>query len=225
VLLRQAKDGAVEGAWALARRQTGGKGRQGRAWTSIAGNLHASTMVRLRDGDPAPATLSLVCAVALHRAFVEITDIPSHALRIKWPNDLIACRGDAWGKVAGILLEREGEVIVAGFGANLAEAPRLPDRAVYSVADFGSAPDPRSFCFALGASFAEELERWRSRGPADTRRRWLDRATPVGTPLTVHVAANESKTGTFAGLEPDGALRLQTPPGIEIVRAGDVSLF
>ena len=93
-----------------------------------------------------------------------------------------------------------------------------------AAADFGNAPDPVTFCFVLGARFAEELERWRNRGAADTRRRWLDRATPVGTPVTVHVSADESKTVTFTGLEPDGALRLQTASGIQIIRAGDVEL-
>ena len=180
--------------------------------------------MRLKDGDPPPATLSLVAAVALHRAFIEATDIPSACLRIKWPNDLVVRRGDVWGKIAGILLERETNVIVAGFGANLAHAPTLPDRAIFSAADFGKAPEPVAFCFILGARFAEELARWRQRGPVDTRRRWLDRAMPTGTPLTVHVSAEESKSGTFAGIESDGALRLQTPDGIDSVRAGDVDL-
>ena len=35
----------------MARRQTGGRGRQGRSWESVEGNLHASTLVRLRGGD------------------------------------------------------------------------------------------------------------------------------------------------------------------------------
>ena len=42
-----ASAGAPEGAWLRAERQTGGKGRQGRAWQSPPGNLHASTLVRV----------------------------------------------------------------------------------------------------------------------------------------------------------------------------------
>ena len=222
-LLRQAAD-TGEGVWAMARRQTGGRGRQGRSWESVEGNLHASTLVRLRGGDPPAATLSLVAAVALHRTFLDATDIAPPRLRVKWPNDLIAHRGEEWGKIAGILLEREADVVVIGFGANLAFAPDLPGRAVANAADFGSAPTPLDFCFALELRFAEELERWRARGAADARRRWLDRAHPVGTPLTVHVSANEIATGTFDGIEPDGALRLRTAEGILVIRAGDVEL-
>jgi BirA family transcriptional regulator, biotin operon repressor / biotin---[acetyl-CoA-carboxylase] ligase len=50
------------------------------------------------------------------------------------------------------------------------------------------------------------------------------RAHPVGTELTVHIGADEKVTGRFDGLEPDGALRVATEHGVEIVRAGDVSL-
>jgi len=46
----------------------------------------------------------------------------------------------------------------------------------------------------------------------------------VGTPLTVHSAPGETAAGTFDGIEPDGALRLRTGRGVELVRAGDVEL-
>jgi BirA family biotin operon repressor/biotin-[acetyl-CoA-carboxylase] ligase len=42
--------------------------------------------------------------------------------------------------------------------------------------------------------------------------------------MTVHTSADTRVSGHFAGIEPDGALRLRTDQGIEIVRAGDVSL-
>src|SRR3954453_13260164 len=95
-----AREGAVEGTWLRAERQSGGKGRQGRAWLSPAGNLHASTLVRIQPKDPPAPTLALVAAVALHET------LRSHApdVRIKWPNDLLV--GGA--KLAGILLERQG---------------------------------------------------------------------------------------------------------------------
>jgi len=51
-MLAMACAGAEEGLWLRAERQTGGKGRQGRAWVSPSGNIYASTLVRLRPGDP-----------------------------------------------------------------------------------------------------------------------------------------------------------------------------
>ncbi|RZL52832.1 MAG: biotin--[acetyl-CoA-carboxylase] ligase, partial [Sphingomonas sp.] len=122
-----ARQGAEEGLWLRAERQTAGKGRLGRQWVSEPGNLYASTLVRLRPADPAPATLALVAAVALHRAVgVFLPD----AARLKWPNDLLL--GDA--KLSGILLERSEDAVVVGIGVNLAHHPDLPDRATTSLA-------------------------------------------------------------------------------------------
>ena len=59
-----ARAGAEEGLWLRADRQQGGRGRQGRVWHSPAGNLYASTIVRLRAGDPPAPTLALVAAFA-----------------------------------------------------------------------------------------------------------------------------------------------------------------
>jgi BirA family biotin operon repressor/biotin-[acetyl-CoA-carboxylase] ligase len=65
-MLVLAREGAPEGQWLRAIRQTGGRGRMARAWESPEGNLHCSTLVRLRAGDPPAHTLALVAAVAVH---------------------------------------------------------------------------------------------------------------------------------------------------------------
>ena len=209
-----ARDGAAEGLWLRAERQTGGKGRQGRHWLSPAGNLYASTLVRLRPHDPAAPTLALVSAVALHEA----ASLYAPAVRIKWPNDLVA--GGA--KLAGILLEREGEAVVVGFGVNLAAHPDLPDRPATSLAALaGSAPDAPAFLEILAESFARWLDRWRSKGLAPVRRSWLEAAHPVGTPLST-----EAGRGLFDGLDEDGALRLRLADGsVRVIHAGDIFLI
>jgi BirA family biotin operon repressor/biotin-[acetyl-CoA-carboxylase] ligase len=69
------------------------------------------------------------------------------------------------------------------------------------------------------------LDLWRESPPAMLAQAWLARAHPMGTRLTVHSSADETASGTFDGIEPDGALRLRRDDGIiEIVRAGDVEL-
>jgi BirA family biotin operon repressor/biotin-[acetyl-CoA-carboxylase] ligase len=136
---------------------------------------------------------------------------------VKWPNDLLL-RGD---KLAGILLERSGDRIVVGFGVNLAAAPQLEDR---KAASLEGATTPTAFAPLLAASFVRLLALWRSSEPGGIARAWQMRAHPVGTELTVHTGADAKVTGRFDGIEPDGALRLRTDAGVEIVRAGDVSL-
>lgn len=215
-----ARDGAPEGLWLRAERQSGGKGRQGRAWHSPPGNLHASTLVRLGRGDPPAPTLALVAAVALHEAAHAYA--PAADIRIKWPNDLLA--GGA--KLAGVLLEREGEAVVAGFGANLAHRPDGLDRPATSLATLtGSAPDPAAFLDTLAEAFARWLRRWRGEGIAPVVAAWLAAAHPRGTPLAVDDAGGSRVEGLFDGLDESGALRLRLADGsVQTIHAGDVFL-
>lgn len=209
-----ARDGAAEGFWLRAGRQTGGRGRQGRAWSSPPGNLYASTLVRIRPGDPPAPTLALVAAVALHEA----ASLYAPGIRIKWPNDLLA--GGA--KLSGILLERADDAVVIGFGVNLAHHPTDIERPATSVAALaGAAPEPGTFLEALADIFARRLDRWRGGGVAPVRQAWLAAAHPIGTALT---AAGED--GLFDGLDESGALRLRLADGtLRIVHAGDVFLI
>lgn len=218
--LLSAGDTAHEGEWLVADRQVAGRGRQGRDWFDGKGNFMGSTVVRLSPAGPAASTLSFVAALALYEAVLPHMASPS-ALTLKWPNDLLL----DGGKLAGILLERAGNAIVAGFGVNLAAAPSLPDRPTRALSDIGPAPDRELFADSLARSFATELERWRSFGPDPILRRWQAAAHPVGTPLSVSPPGEGGISGHYAGLEPDGALRLRLADGtIRAIHAGDVML-
>jgi BirA family biotin operon repressor/biotin-[acetyl-CoA-carboxylase] ligase len=183
---------------------------------SAAGNFFGSTVVELAPGDPPAQSLSLAAGLAL----IEAVDIaaPGKPLMLKWPNDLLL----GGVKLAGILLERSDQRVVIGIGVNLATAPMVEGR---RVADLGGALSPKPFAPLIAASMARMLALWRST-PADAfARAWLARAHPLGTELVVHASAEETVRGSFAGIEPDGALRLRLTDGGEtVVRAGDVAL-
>ncbi len=215
-----AREGAPEGLWLRAERQSGGRGRQGRGWHSPPGNLYASTLVRVRPSDPPAPSLALAAAVALHE--VVLAFAPDARPQIKWPNDILA--GGA--KLVGILLERSQDAVVIGVGVNLAHHPEGLDRPVTSLAALsGAAPDPGLFAEALADSFARWLARWRSEGVAAVRRAWLLAAHPVGTALTAQAGA-ERIDGLFDGLDETGALRLRLADGaVHVIHAGDVFLI
>lgn len=214
-MLSAARSGAPEGLWLRAERQTRGRGRVGRDWASPAGNLYASTIVRLNPGEPDAPTLALVAAVALEE--VASAYAPGR-LQLKWPNDLMA--GPA--KLAGILLERADDAVVIGFGVNLAHYPADLARPTTCIAALtGAAPDPATFVSDLAEAFARWLARWRGEGLAPVRARWLQQAHPIGSALK----SNEAE-GLFEGLDRDGALLLRQADGrILSVRAGDVFLL
>lgn len=244
-LLDLARTGAEEGLWLRAERQTAGRGRQGRAWDSPSGNVYASTLVRLRAGDPPAATLALVAAVALEEVVsnflrhsresgnpypVSASSGPGvmgprfrvdDGLRIKWPNDLLI----EGAKVSGILLERAGDAVVIGIGVNLAYHPDLPDRLTTSLAAYCITVTPAEFVEGLAEMLAAWLHIWRTDGLAPVITRWTVRAHPRSTQLIARLSDGEAIEGAFDGLSPDGALVLRLADGAcRVIHAADVFL-
>jgi len=81
--------GAPHGTVVTAGRQTAGRGRQGRAWSSPPGSLSLSLVLRGHD-----ALLPL-------RTGLAVADVAGPEARVKWPNDVLV----EGGKVAGVLAE------------------------------------------------------------------------------------------------------------------------
>src|SRR5205085_10360435 len=102
---RLARDGAAEGTIVWAREQSAGRGRRGRQWIGIPGNLFVSFILRPACPPAAASQLGFVAALALGDA-IGTSAPPSAALRCKWPNDVLI----NGRKFAGILLESEARV-------------------------------------------------------------------------------------------------------------------
>lgn len=209
-----------EDSWLVADRQTGGRGRQGRAWCDGLGNFMGSTVVHSRPGDPPLPSLALVTGLAVWEAVSTRLPAPHRAM-LKWPNDLMI--GHA--KLAGILLERVGDAVVIGVGVNLAIAPDLPDRETIALSAFTPAPDRDGFAADLAAAFAVDLDRWRRYGLGPVLARWQAAAHPPGTLLHVGEPGEPPLAGAFAGLDADGALLLRLAGGTtRTIHAGEVRL-
>lgn len=216
-----AGSGAPDGLWLRADRQSAGKGRMGRDWQSPLGNFYGSTLVRLTPDDPPAATLALVAAVAVHQALAALA--PALQLWIKWPNDIL-CQG---AKMAGILLEREGDAVIIGIGVNLAFHPEGLGRPVTSLLAQGvAAPTAADFQLRLAATLDAAIVLWREQGLGPVRQDWLSRAHPIGTPLSASGGDGVALTGSFDGLAEDGALNLRLADGhVRAIHAGDIFLI
>lgn len=219
-MMALARTGAPEGLWLRAESQAGGKGRSGRQWVSPPGNLYASTLVRSLRSDPSVPSLALVAAVAVHETVAAYA--PGIPLMLKWPNDLLS----GGSKLAGILLEREQDAVVAGIGVNLAHHPDFPDRPATSLAALGVGDiQPQAFASDLAESFQRWLQRWRGEGLTPIRSRWLEHAHAIGAALSVRLD-DDKLEGLFDGLDEMGALRLRLADGmVRVIPAGDVFLL
>lgn len=221
----RAAESIPDGYWLRAETQTGGKGRSGRTWVSPPGNLYASTVVNLIEGDPPAQTLALVIGLAVHQHVVNSLMISDHRdVMLKWPNDVLV----GGEKVAGILLERCGDVIVAGIGINMASAPQIEGRATACIAARNSkyAAKPDYALSFLAPLVTDQLARWRQESLAALIARWTSAAHPIGSPLSVSKGEGTALHGNFAGLDKGGALRLHLDNGeTQTIHAGEVSLI
>lgn len=137
-----AEAGAPAGTVVAARYQSAGRGSRGRPWTSDAGGLWMSTLLR-----PAADTQlePLVPRVALQVA-VALEAVGTPEVGLKWPNDILA-RG---GKLAGILSEARWNAtgvawVAVGLGLNVRN--ELPIAAAWPatrLADLGVERSPDS---------------------------------------------------------------------------------
>lgn len=220
--LRAGDPGAL---FVVAERQTGGRGRQGRVWTSPPGNLYATLALR----DPSPLSiapqLGFVAGVALAKALRGLLG-GDERLRIKWPNDMLF----DGAKLAGLLLESttlaDGRLAcVIGFGVNCASHP---DGLAYPATDLCTAARaPISSTMVLAAlaeTMETELDVWnRGAGFPAIRERWLGLAAGLGQPIAV-VTPRDTLDGMFDGIDPTGRLIIALGGRLVAIDAGDVFL-
>lgn len=217
--LRLARIGERGPLWIVARSQTAGRGRRGRAWVSEPGNLYATLMLT----DPAPAAhfaeLSFVAALALHDAVAGRIPGLASRLALKWPNDLLIDRN----KVAGVLVEGVGAAVVVGIGVNCVNHPSGTDFPATDLAAAGVRATPESLFEPLSAAMGTRLGQWnRGGGFAAIRSDWLARAGRLSRPVRI-VLPDGEKSGSFEGIDERGRLILRLADGsVQAIAAGDV---
>lgn len=226
--MRLALQGEPLPLWITAERQTGGRGRQGRAWTSLPGNLHASVAFSSSAAPQAAGQLALVAGVMFYEAVAATTGLASSGLlRLKWPNDLLI----GIEKTGGILVETTVSsakgatplIAVIGFGLNIVHVPDL-DRPVTALAKHGVSVDTEIVLAALAEYCETWLEKWdEGRGFAEIRSQWLARSSPLGEPITVNTGGGRV-SGSFQGLSATGALLADIDGRLEEFNFGDVAL-
>lgn len=101
----KAKQGIINEIY-IAKEQTGGIGRNGHSWFSNKGGLYFSYITNNFND-----VYTLKLAVAINKA---LTDLYRIKTEIKWPNDILL-NGK---KIAGIICEKNNNVIIAGIGIN-----------------------------------------------------------------------------------------------------------
>lgn len=220
---RRAAKGDVTPVYLMARTQTAGRGRRGREWMSLPGNLFL-TYYGVTQKPPAEiALLGFAAGVAL----AEFCDslLAAGRARLKWPNDLML----DGRKAAGLLLESgalpDGRNWFAiGVGFNLVASPGNVGQETAALTDL--APRATLAPETVANDFAERLASWAARldreGFAPLRSAWETRAYGLGEAASVELNG-QMLSGISRGLSPRGELMLELPNGeMRAVAAGDI---
>jgi BirA family transcriptional regulator, biotin operon repressor / biotin---[acetyl-CoA-carboxylase] ligase len=205
--------GLPEGAVATTDHQTGGRGRLGRSWVAApATSVLCSVLLRPPASRPF-AQLSLVGGLAAAEAIEAVSGL---AAGIKWPNDVLV----DGRKVAGVLAEQRGDVVVLGIGVNVnQEAHELPPDVRVPAASLrvltGRTFDRDEVLRALLERLDSLYERWRAGGLASVHAELGARDVLRGASVSVG-----GVEGVAGGLDAHGRLLVDGRP----VESGEVSL-
>jgi BirA family biotin operon repressor/biotin-[acetyl-CoA-carboxylase] ligase len=222
---RHATAGAQEGLCVVAREQTAGRGRHRRVWASPKdAGLYFSVVLRPSMETENWPLISLMSALAVHDALAESCALGTD---IKWPNDILA----SGRKLSGILAETidtpAGRAIVVGIGINLddrAFPPEVRDSATSITSQTNRPPHRDEILQSLTRALASRYEELQLEGGKKTTLEWAARSSFAEGKCVRVDLAGEIFEGQTRGLEPDGALRVETADGqLRIVRAGDVT--
>jgi BirA family biotin operon repressor/biotin-[acetyl-CoA-carboxylase] ligase len=240
--------GTPEVCLAVADEQTAGRGRAGRTWTAPPGAALLLS-VGFRPAWLAPGhawRLAAVTSLAMADTAEDVAGLRSHAIRLKWPNDLVieadAPEHDGTGlgggpirKLGGVLGEADGlgtddPRVVVGIGVNAAWAradfPVAIAPAMTSLAEAsGGRPIDRALLLdGFLARLEARVEALRAgRFPMDN---WTARQITTGRIVRLEGHGSAPEEARALGLDPaTGALLVADPaaPGGErAVHAGDV---
>jgi BirA family biotin operon repressor/biotin-[acetyl-CoA-carboxylase] ligase len=223
--LNMARAGATSGLVCLAEHQTAGRGRRGRQWVSPYGrNIYFSLVWEFTAGAAAMEGLSLAVGVAIVRA-LRASGI--EGVQLKWPNDVL------WQekKVAGVLLEMTGDPaglcqVVIGIGINVAmlesEAEAI-DQAWVSLHAINGEVSRNKLAADLLNNLLPLLVSYQQQGFGPLREEWESLDCFGDREVEIRVG-DKITVGRVLGVNPSGALRLQTSEGEQLVYGGEASL-
>jgi BirA family biotin operon repressor/biotin-[acetyl-CoA-carboxylase] ligase len=225
-LRRLARQGAMPGTVVIADEQQRGRGRRGRDWFSPpARGLYLSLLLGRDDLGEQPTRWTLCAALAACHACRKLS---GRDVRIKWPNDLLL----GPHKIGGILAEMRSAGsspldLVLGIGLNVDRPaggypPGLSDTATSLHSGSGEGrPERESLAAELLHGLDEMASRLRGGAWPDVAREWEELAPGARGRRVRIVAPSEAECrsekvryeGTTRGLDPGGALLVETPDG------------
>lgn len=219
---------APHGTVLVTGRQTGGRGRLGRQFSSPKGGVYLSVLLRPNAAPQELLHLTPMTAVAVRRAIMDCCGVQTD---VKWTNDLVF----GGKKLCGILTELTTEAgsgalqsVIIGIGVNCNTAqedfpPEVQPMATSLSRIAGKPVDPNALAAAM-VQRLYEMDAALLSSRAAWMREYEEACITVGQTVQV-VRADERRTAFAEGIDEFGGLKVRWEDGSqEVISTGEVSV-
>jgi len=225
-----AADKKENGTIIIAEKQTSGRGRLDRKWTSPKGGIWFSLIIHPKFDVSSSTLIPILSAVALSKSIKSVLDIETE---VKWPND-ITMNGK---KVAGVLVDASFQTnsidyLILGIGINFdIDAKKLEKRLTktpnfYGIDSLRGKEDktpPKTLLKEFLLQFEKNLFQLDKGEKSKIIKEWTKRAAGIGKKITINTS-NGKISGISQGIDNDGALKIKTRNETKKIYVGDVVL-
>jgi len=231
VMMKKASEGLPHASCIATNIQTAGKGRRGRKWVSELGeNLTFSFLWRFNQGAAMLSGLSLVVGIALIRTFKQLGI--NQAL-LKWPNDVLIFHEKTYKKLAGILIELQGDMdgqslAVIGIGINLniskKQIKKIDQPAIDLQTITQESMNPNNLIALIIKELARVLSEFELNGFSSLKEEWVMSHAFHEKVISLTKGDGQNVTGKVTDISDEGSLILQTNQGQQNFSSGEVVL-
>lgn len=206
----------------IAKKQTNGRGRRGREWSSKSGGVWMSVLLRPQITDDKLSQLTLIAGLSVNEAMKRFGIAP----KIKWPNDVVV----SGKKISGILTEllcdkEQNPVVIVGIGinVNISDFPdEIKDVATSVFVETKKEYDLNDIIKSVLEEFEEKYNGFlkdKEKFIVDYKQNLLnlDKEVRVITP-------GGEYTGVASGITSKGELIVRTKDEERVINSGEVSV-
>jgi len=225
-----AADKKENGTIIIAEKQTSGRGRLDRKWTSPKGGIWFSLIIHPKFDVSSSTLIPILSAVALSKSIKSVLGLETE---VKWPND-ITMNGK---KVAGVLVDASFQTnsidyLILGIGINFdIDAKKLEKRLTktpnfYGIDSLRGKEDktpPKKLLKEFLLQFEKNLFQLDKGEKSKIIKEWTKRAAGIGKKITINTS-NGKISGISQGIDNDGALKIKTKNETKKIYVGDVVL-
>ncbi len=217
--------GSRPGLLLVAGQQSKGRGRLGRVWLDRKGLGLAATFALDPERFDQPS-LPIAAGLAVCKALDSL--LPRGArIGLRWPNDIVEVdrSGKPGRKIAGVLIERRGPLVLLGIGVNVSHQetdwPEILAAKAVSLAQLGSNADRLSVAHAV----LEQLDHALHANVADMASEWRTRNVLEGR-QTAWQVNGERVEGIVEHIDPASQITLKLNTGVTMkLQAAHASLL